>query len=110
MVGIYGMVGVGKTTFMKNISCKFLEITNYKVIWRVVSKMVDMDKIRAQVMNEISASSLERKVALLFDDIGEFLDLEELGIFYVIYFENSNCNLTEKSKSNTWVGMILGHC
>lgn len=108
MVGIYGMGGVGKTRFMTKIHEDFLKPSNFKVISLVVSKVVDVDRIQKDMMEEMNlffnkggyrhkraeqiseALAKEEKIALLLDDIWEFLDLIELGILSPVGLDKSN--------------------
>lgn len=106
-VGIYGMGGVGKSTLMKKLRREFLEPSGFNVIWVVVSKSVDVDRIQKEIMNGVNLrfdvneprhKRVERigrevegkKVALLFDDIWEGFCLEEFEVLDRMDLEPSN--------------------
>ena len=102
IMGLYGMGGVGKTTLLKKINNEFLATSNdfEVVIWAVVSKSPDIEKIQQVIWNKLeiprdkweTRSSREEKAAeilrvmkrkrfiLLLDDIWEGLDLLEMGV------------------------------
>ncbi|XP_058074795.1 disease resistance protein RPS2-like [Magnolia sinica] len=99
VIGIYGMGGVGKTTLLKKINNELLGRTHefHVIIWVVVSKELNMEKIQKDIgkrlglswpENEINESRArdihkvlrEKKFMLLLDDIWEWLDLEMVGI------------------------------
>ncbi|XP_058074713.1 disease resistance protein SUMM2-like [Magnolia sinica] len=97
VVGIYGMGGVGKTTLLKKINNETAHGFNV-VIWVVVSKEVNVAKIKKEIgerlglireeirsNDEIRASDIHKslskmKFLLLLDDIWQRLDLEMIGI------------------------------
>ncbi|XP_058075714.1 disease resistance protein RPS5-like [Magnolia sinica] len=98
--GIYGMGGVGKTTLLKKINNEFLVRTHEFafIIWVVVSKELNVEKIQKDIGQRLGLSGVEnesnnetrardiykvlsnKKFMLLFDDIWERLDLEMIGI------------------------------
>ncbi|WJZ94634.1 hypothetical protein VitviT2T_013474 [Vitis vinifera] len=102
IMGLYGKGGVGKTTLLKKINNEFLATSNdfEVVIWAVVSKSPDIEKIQQVIWNKLeiprdkweTRSSREEKAAeilrvlkrkrfiLLLDDIWEGLDLLEMGV------------------------------
>ncbi|KAJ9692428.1 hypothetical protein PVL29_011470 [Vitis rotundifolia] len=102
IMGLYGMGGVGKTTLLKKINNEFLTTSNdfEVVIWAVVSKSPNIEKIQQVIWNKLeiprdkweTRSSREEKAAeilrvlkrkrfiLLLDDIWEELDLLEMGV------------------------------
>ncbi|KAL6334212.1 hypothetical protein AAG906_007459 [Vitis piasezkii] len=102
IMGLYGMGGVGKTTLLKKINNELLATSNdfEVVIWAVVSKSPDIEKIQQVIWNKLeiprdkweTRSSREEKAAeilralkrkrfiLLLDDIWEELDLLEMGV------------------------------
>ncbi|XP_058010155.1 probable disease resistance protein At5g63020 [Hevea brasiliensis] len=101
IVGIYGIGGVGKTTLLTQINNRFATIFDHfdVVIWAVVSKDFKPDKIQEQIWKKIGffdekweKKSLRekaddvfhvlsrKKFVLLFDDIWQRVDLEEIGV------------------------------
>ncbi|CAF2051239.1 unnamed protein product, partial [Brassica napus] len=95
IMGFYGMGGVGKTTLLKQINNKFCE-ANYDfeiVIWVVVSSDLRVEKIRADIAEELGlrretrhkvtdiyAHMKNKKFVLLLDDIWKKVDLTEIGV------------------------------
>ncbi|KAK4485262.1 hypothetical protein RD792_007894 [Penstemon davidsonii] len=97
MVGIYGMGGVGKTTFAKHVHNLLLERTNYRVYWVTVSQDFNINKLqydiakviglnisdengvdqRAALLNQ--ALSLHNDFVLILDDVWHNIDLEKVG-------------------------------
>ncbi|KAJ9693171.1 hypothetical protein PVL29_012072 [Vitis rotundifolia] len=102
IMGLYGMGGVGKTTLLKKINNDFLNTSSHfdVVIWVVVSKPSNIEKIQEVIWNKLQIprdiweirNSKEEKAAeilrvlktkkfvLLLDDIWERLDLLEMGV------------------------------
>ncbi|XP_034695154.1 probable disease resistance protein At1g61190 isoform X3 [Vitis riparia] len=102
IMGLYGMGGVGKTTLLKKINNDFLTTSSDfdVVIWVVVSKPSNIEKIQEVIWNKLQIprdiwefrSSKEekaveilrvlktKKFVLLLDDIWERLDLLEMGV------------------------------
>ncbi|XP_019077694.1 probable disease resistance protein At5g63020 [Vitis vinifera] len=102
IMGLYGMGGVGKTTLLKKINNDFLTTSSDfdVVIWDVVSKPPNIEKIQEVIWNklqiprdiweikstkeqkaaEISRVLKTKKFVLLLDDIWERLDLLEMGV------------------------------
>ncbi|KAJ4718190.1 Disease resistance protein [Melia azedarach] len=108
IIGLYGMGGMGKTTLLKKINNKFLgeslEIGDSRsvfdvVIWVVVSKEVDLEKIQEGIrkkleisdeiweygneddrVSEISRKLRSKKFVLLLDDVWERIDLSKVGV------------------------------
>ncbi|XP_058074794.1 disease resistance protein RPS5-like [Magnolia sinica] len=100
IIGIFGMGGIVKTTLLKKINNEFLEITNEFdfVIWVVVSKELNVEKIQKDIGKRLGLSWPEnesnyqtrahdirkvlsrKKFMLLLDDIWEKLDLDMVGI------------------------------
>ncbi|KAH9706819.1 Disease resistance protein SUMM2 [Citrus sinensis] len=101
IIGLYGMGGVGKTTLLTQINNKFVD--NPKdfdyVIWVVVSKDLQLEKIQETIGKKIGLcndswknKSLEekahdifktlskKKFALLLDDLWERVDLKKIGV------------------------------
>ncbi|KAF2616941.1 hypothetical protein F2Q68_00042485 [Brassica cretica] len=95
IMGFNGMGGVGKTTLLKQINNKFCE-ANYDfeiVIWVVVSSDLPVEKIQADIAEElglrretrhkvtdIHAHMKNKKFVLLLDDIWRKVDLTEIGV------------------------------
>ena len=101
IIGLYGMGGVGKTTLLKKINNEFLEtkLGFDVVIWVVVAKPANIEKVQELVLNKLEVPRYEwknrskdekskkifnilkrKKFVLLLDDIWERLDLTELGV------------------------------
>ncbi|KAJ4718436.1 NBS-LRR type disease resistance protein [Melia azedarach] len=101
IIGIYGMGGVGKTTLLSQINKKFLNMpkTFDVVIWVVVSKDLQLEKIQEKIgrkmglfdeswknkSGEEKASDIfkilrKKKFILLLDDIWERVDLMKVGV------------------------------
>ncbi|KAJ4718284.1 NBS-LRR type disease resistance protein [Melia azedarach] len=101
IIGIYGMGGVGKTTLLTQINNKFLDFPNNfdVVIWAVVSKDLELEKIQERIAKKIGffneswkRKSLDdkaqeifkilskKKFVLLLDDIWEPVDLIKVGL------------------------------
>eukprot|EP00261_Vitis_vinifera_P036364 XP_019077607.1 PREDICTED: probable disease resistance protein At1g61300 [Vitis vinifera] len=120
IMGLYGMGGVGKTTLLKKINNEFLTTSNdfEVVIWAVVSKSPDIEKIQQLIWNKLeiprdkweTRSSREEKAAeilrvlkrkrfiLLLDDIWEGLDLLEMGVLRPDTENKSKIVLTTRSQ------------
>ncbi|KAH7661453.1 P-loop containing nucleoside triphosphate hydrolase protein [Dioscorea alata] len=92
IVGIWGMGGVGKTTFLRNINNELVHNKDGMfdhVIWVVVSRN-NAEKIRSDIAKYLGLSSddadaicnfLRRKsFLLLLDDLWSSLDLETIGV------------------------------
>ncbi|KAK9188273.1 hypothetical protein WN944_019674 [Citrus x changshan-huyou] len=101
IIGLYGMGGVGKTTLLTQINNKFVDNpTDFDyVIWVVVSKDLQLEKIQETIRKKIGLcndswknKSLEekaqdifktlskKKFALLLDDLWERVDLKKIGV------------------------------
>nr|AFM77964.2 NBS-LRR disease resistance protein NBS39 [Dimocarpus longan] len=101
VIGLYGMGGVGKTTLLTQINNKFVDVSNDFdiVMWVVVSKDLQLEKIQENIGRKIGLSdeswrskSLEEKAmdifkilrrkrfVLLLDDIWERVDLVKVGV------------------------------
>ncbi|KAG2320199.1 hypothetical protein Bca52824_013412 [Brassica carinata] len=104
IMGLYGMGGVGKTTLLKQINNKFVDLCDTKdgaeiVIWVVVSGDLQVHKIQHRIGNKIGYKGVEwkkrkeaqkaldifnflskKRFMLLLDDIWRKVDLTEIGI------------------------------
>ena len=101
IIGLYGMGGVGKTTLLIKINNEFLEtkLGFDVVIWVVVSKPTNIEKVQELILNKLEVPLYEwkniskdeknkkifsilktKKFVLLLDDIWERLDLTELWV------------------------------
>ncbi|KAK2651490.1 hypothetical protein Ddye_011346 [Dipteronia dyeriana] len=124
VIGLYGMGGVGKTTLLTQINNKFLDVRNDfdLVIWVVVSKDLQLEKIQENIGKKIGLSdeswkskSLEekaqdifkilrkKKFVLLLDDIWERVDLVKVGVPHL------NPNITSKVVFTTRFVAVCGH-
>ncbi|GMJ14247.1 RESISTANT TO P. SYRINGAE 5 [Hibiscus trionum] len=101
IVGLYGVGGVGKTTLLTQINNKFSTTHNdfNVVIWALVSKDYNVEKIQDRIGEKIGFSDeswknksvdqkaediygvlRNKKFVLLLDDLWERVDLKEVGI------------------------------
>ncbi|KAL5758134.1 hypothetical protein ACOSP7_020745 [Xanthoceras sorbifolium] len=101
IIGLYGMGGVGKTTLLTQINNNFLDTPNSFdiVIWVVVSKDLQLEKIQENIAQRIGISNeswrdkslqekardifkilSKKKFVLLLDDIWERVDLTKIGV------------------------------
>ncbi|KAL0697392.1 hypothetical protein Bca4012_053514 [Brassica carinata] len=104
IMGLYGMGGVGKTTLLKQINNKFVDLCDTKdgaeiVIWVVVSGDLQVHKIQHRIGNKIGYKGVEwkkkkeaqkaldifnflskKRFMLLLDDIWRKVYLTEIGI------------------------------
>ncbi|KAK3219594.1 hypothetical protein Dsin_013564 [Dipteronia sinensis] len=101
IIGLYGMGGVGKTTLLTQINNKFVDTPNDFdiVIWIVVSKDLQLEKIQENIAQRIGLcneswknKSLQekaidifkilskKKFVLLLDDIWGRVDLTKIGV------------------------------
>ncbi|KAF2572178.1 hypothetical protein F2Q70_00001187 [Brassica cretica] len=101
IMGLHGMGGVGKTTLLKQLNNKFSdERYGFEfVIWVVVSKELEIDKIIDEIAEKVRLGGEEwkqkekrqkadvlynflrkRRFVLFLDDLWEKVDLAEIGI------------------------------
>ncbi|KAM7268826.1 hypothetical protein ACFE04_010992 [Oxalis oulophora] len=115
-IGIYGPGGVGKTTLLKQINNRLSE-TDFFVIWVVVSKGCNREKLQEDIGKSLRISNddhwkmkrydekaidifkilKQKKFALLLDDMWEFVDLAEMGIPSQMRANESKIVLTSRS-------------
>ncbi|XP_071724084.1 disease resistance protein RPS5-like [Rutidosis leptorrhynchoides] len=121
VIGLYGTGGVGKTTLMKRIN-NDLSCANYGfdvVIWVVVSRKVNEDKIQDtirrglhikddiwQQWSENGANHIhlfevltQKKFVLLIDDVWARLDLTKIGVPRSCLKNGSKVVFTTRSKT-----------
>ncbi|KAL3737131.1 hypothetical protein ACJRO7_025971 [Eucalyptus globulus] len=101
VIGLYGMGGVGKTTFMRSIERELSRANNgfHIVIWVVVSRPVNTDRIQDTIrrrlgikdehwegwswderIHHLCQALTRKKFVLLLDDLWARLDLSKIGI------------------------------
>ncbi|XP_031376375.1 disease resistance protein At4g27190-like [Punica granatum] len=100
-VAVWGTGGVGKTTLVKNFNNKFefllTELFDI-VIWVTVSRDMDLAQVQAQIAERLNLEfyagesmhrranrlhrrlMLRRKSLLIFDDVWQKIDLEDVGV------------------------------
>ncbi|KAJ9672978.1 hypothetical protein PVL29_026304 [Vitis rotundifolia] len=91
-VGLYGIVGVGKTTLLNRINNEFLKsrVEFDAVIWVTVSRPANVEKVQQVLFNKLEIPKAmfnvlkTKKIVILLDDIWEPLDLFLVGIPPVI--------------------------
>ncbi|WCJ40624.1 Disease resistance protein (CC-NBS-LRR class) family [Euphorbia peplus] len=111
MIGIWGVGGVGKTTLLKQIYSKLTSTSPLHfdtVIWVTVSQNLSVGTVQDDIWRSIGVFNVEwvdksfkekaksilevlsqKKLVLLLDDLGEQLNLTELGVPDP---EENNCN------------------
>ncbi|CAF2055337.1 hypothetical protein HID58_069930 [Brassica napus] len=117
-LGIYGMGGVGKTTLLARINNKFNEEVNELdvVIWVVVSKDLQYNGIRNQILGKLrvdkdweketeeeKTSSIDKilgrkKFIVLLDDLWSEVDLDKIGVPRPTQENGSKIVFTTRSK------------
>ncbi|KAI9099578.1 hypothetical protein K1719_024583 [Acacia pycnantha] len=100
IIGLYGMGGVGKTTLLKKIHNELGTRTSFDIVWVVVSKSPNLDKIMDDIRKSVGIGDeiwnhcsnedgkaariyevlKKKKFVLLLDDIWDRLDLEKVGV------------------------------
>ncbi|KAF3602473.1 hypothetical protein F2Q69_00036757 [Brassica cretica] len=120
IMGLYGMGGVGKTTLLTQLNNKFSGMTcgfDF-VIWVVVSKELQVEKIQSEIARKVGLDGdewkqkeksqkadviynfLRKKRLLLFlDDIWEKVDLVEIGIPFPTTQNRCKVAFTTRSKA-----------
>ncbi|KAK2651485.1 hypothetical protein Ddye_011341 [Dipteronia dyeriana] len=124
IIGLYGTGGVGKTTLLTQINNKFCDVLPHDfdvVIWTVVSKELELEKIQEDIgkriglcdeqwkkktlrqkAQDISSILSHKKFVLLLDDIWNHVDLKEVGV------PNPGPNTTSKIIFTTRLEAVCG--
>ncbi|CDP16608.1 unnamed protein product [Coffea canephora] len=95
-IGIYGMGGVGKTTFAKHIHNHLLERTQFKVYWITVSQEFSIRRLQDDIAKRlrldlsyeddedgraaILSRELVKQSVLILDDVWQEFSFEKIGI------------------------------
>ncbi|TYI41836.1 hypothetical protein ES332_A01G053800v1 [Gossypium tomentosum] len=119
MVGVWGMGGIGKTTIMKHIHNKLLEITKSeplfeKIIWVTVSQDFNISRLQQDIADAMNIEDLPKseqkrtavlrnklrqiRHVLILDDVWEGFVLEKVGIPEPISSNRSKLVLTSRLK------------
>ncbi|TYI24267.1 hypothetical protein ES332_A06G222000v1 [Gossypium tomentosum] len=101
IIGLYGLGGVGKTTLLTKLNNKFSTTPNYfeVVIWALVSKDYDVEKIQDRIGKNVGFSDgswknksadqkaidiygilSNKRFVVLLDDLWQRVDLNQVGI------------------------------
>ncbi|KAA3478441.1 putative disease resistance protein [Gossypium australe] len=101
VIGLYGLGGVGKTTLLTKLNNKFSTTPNYfeVVIWALVSKDYDVEKIQDRIGENVGFSDgswknksadqkaidiygilSNKRFVVLLDDLWQRVDLNQVGI------------------------------
>ncbi|KAL5705935.1 mitogen-activated protein kinase kinase [Ranunculus cassubicifolius] len=118
IMGLYGMGGVGKTTLLRKINNGFVKRRHDfdLVIWVVISKEVDLEKVQYSIGERLGFSwsdtkdlasraqdifnvLMRKRFVLLLDDIWERLDLLSIGIPQPDSVNNSKIVFTTRSET-----------
>ncbi|XP_071906642.1 probable disease resistance protein At5g63020 isoform X1 [Coffea arabica] len=95
-IGIYGMGGLGKTTFAKHIHNHLLERTQFKVYWITVSQEFNIRRLQDDIAKRlrldlsyeddedgraaILSRELVKQSVLILDDVWQEFSFEKIGI------------------------------
>ncbi|KAL1184441.1 hypothetical protein V6Z11_A01G044800 [Gossypium hirsutum] len=101
MVGVWGMGGIGKTTIMKHIHNKLLEITKSeplfeKIIWVTVSQDFNISRLQQDIADAMNIEDLPKSEQK--HDVWEGFVLEKVGIPEPISSNRSKLVLTSRLK------------